>query len=627
MITNWTIENFKSVYKRTTLEFAPLTIFSGANSSGKSTVIQSVLLTAQTLQSPVPTRPVVLNGHVVRLGQFNDIVSGGDEKAQIHVGFRLRPSNEDVAEASATFVRRQSRYAGGLTSIEAEYVFSTKGAEDQKEVLQLQPSLDETRVKTSGGDDKKEGEEILIRKAHKSIQERLTEFGIEQSQKRAALDSLEYEIVKGGASVHRVRRYYRVPRTGKPIGASLTHFLPDRVCLVYDAVEEEAGQLVSTFLSIDELRYREIDRDESAVFSTEFKEILVRAYHEFLTQLKANDPSYARLASLVDSIETDPSSANLRRFYTSLAAADRAALAQKLASYTNELKDAIRGGRLPQNTLTLAPLSEHTEAALEYVQRYFTRLVKYLGPLRDEPKPVYPLAGATDPKDIGFRGEHTAAVLETHRKMIVNYIPSDVFGHDSLEPRVEQRTLLDSVLDWLGYLGVAQGVKTLDLGKLGHELKVATIGSPSLHDLTHVGVGVSQVLPILVLSLLSDRGSTLIFEQPELHLNPRVQTRLADFFVAMTMLDKQCVVETHSEYLINRLRYLTAISHGDEISAKTVIYFAEKDKDQSKYRAIKINRLGVIEDWPLGFFDDNERNSEATLLAAMRKRNKGAERK
>ena len=60
MLQNCTLEHFKSVYDRVTLPLAPLTVFAGANSSGKSTLIQSLLLTAQTVQSPVGSRSIVL---------------------------------------------------------------------------------------------------------------------------------------------------------------------------------------------------------------------------------------------------------------------------------------------------------------------------------------------------------------------------------------------------------------------------------------------------------------------------------------------------------------------------------------------------------------------------------------
>ena len=151
-------------------------------------------------------------------------------------------------------------------------------------------------------------------------------------------------------------------------------------------------------------------------------------------------------------------------------------------------------------------------------------------------------------------------------------------------------------------------------------MTVSTDNTNKLQDLTHVGVGVSQVLPILVLSLLAKTDSTLIFEQPELHLHPKVQTRLADFFISQNALKKQCIVETHSEYLINRLRYLVAISEKDSLSKDSILYFVEKDGAYSKYNEIRINKYGVIKDWPKGFFDESEKLASKMLEAAMNKR-------
>ncbi|MCX7220400.1 MAG: AAA family ATPase, partial [Burkholderiales bacterium] len=75
MIKQWSVSNFKSCQEKVKLEFAPLTLFVGQNSAGKSTIIQSILLTAQTLQSNVISRSVVLNGRIIRLGGFSDIRS------------------------------------------------------------------------------------------------------------------------------------------------------------------------------------------------------------------------------------------------------------------------------------------------------------------------------------------------------------------------------------------------------------------------------------------------------------------------------------------------------------------------------------------------------------------------
>ena len=91
MITKWKVSNFKSIRKETELNFAELTIFAGANSSGKSSVIQSVLLIAQTLANKVDARPIVLNGTLTSLGQFDDLKSHGGESDQIKIEFTCRP--------------------------------------------------------------------------------------------------------------------------------------------------------------------------------------------------------------------------------------------------------------------------------------------------------------------------------------------------------------------------------------------------------------------------------------------------------------------------------------------------------------------------------------------------------
>ena len=91
MLTNWKVFNFKSIREETELELSPLTIFAGANSSGKSTFIQSILLIAQTLAHKVGSRSVVLNGALTSLGQFDDLKSNGGISDQITIKCTCRP--------------------------------------------------------------------------------------------------------------------------------------------------------------------------------------------------------------------------------------------------------------------------------------------------------------------------------------------------------------------------------------------------------------------------------------------------------------------------------------------------------------------------------------------------------
>jgi predicted ATPase len=127
--------------------------------------------------------------------------------------------------------------------------------------------------------------------------------------------------------------------------------------------------------------------------------------------------------------------------------------------------------------------------------------------------------------------------------------------------------------------------------------------------------------------LLAERDSVLLFEQPELHLHPKVQTLLGDFFLSMTLMDRQCIIETHSEYLINRLRFRAATATAADVSNRIKMYFVEKRDGSSQFKQVKVNEFGAVEDWPEGFFDQSQREAEATLKAAMKKRREQQARK
>ena len=98
MITKWKLANFKSIQNETQLDFAPLTIFAGTNSSGKSTLLQSILLISQTLLDKDPTSQVVLNGEFIELGEFSDIKSTDGVSDQIIIGWELKPLKDNISD-------------------------------------------------------------------------------------------------------------------------------------------------------------------------------------------------------------------------------------------------------------------------------------------------------------------------------------------------------------------------------------------------------------------------------------------------------------------------------------------------------------------------------------------------
>ncbi len=627
MIGQWSLGNFKSVRNSAELSFAPITLFVGQNSAGKSTILQSILLTAQTVQSNSRAKSVVLNGRITRLGSFSDIHSNAADSEEVRIGFTLKPSPfEQRASASQ---RRPSypayyaqEYERRMAEIEVSYSFSGGLGNGLAKEYQLQPRLEGGFLRFAGRDGQGDAR-FDFRRHQEPAEAVLKRLGVDpENYKLPDTSALEYQILKSvGVAQPNYRRAYRLPKQSNPAGVLLRHFLPSGACVAYDAVAEELDtvfEMISDTYS--SYRYGEIDPGwlKNIVENHSLRNLIVDAFRA--AQERNTESGKVRAQPAIDALAIDFSAERLARAQSSLTSSAKKALAIQLADKEEEIKSLLRGGRSSRREVAAIPLQEQLRFAADYVTSFFTDGIRYLGPLRDEPKAIYPMTGYNDPQDVGFRGEYTAAVLENYKNERVKYLPTDRFPFSSRRNNeLLQTTLAEAVTDWLRHLGIANEVATQDKGKLGHELTISTGGSQHLHDLTHVGVGVSQALPIVVSSLLAPSGATLIFEQPELHLNPRVQTRLADFFVSLMLSGKQCVIETHSEYLISRLRYLAAMSEDVGIASNTRIYFVEKPAAESVYREVTISDAGGIKNWPTGFFDETERNSEAIIRAQMEK--------
>ena len=620
MITRWRLFNFKSVKSDTSLEFGPLTIFAGPNSSGKSTWIQSLLLVSQTLSSRVRSRSVVLNGLLTRLGQFDDLKSYGGDANQIVVGCECEPRGDSpimALEGPQSSGRRMVFYGRSpdqLKGVSCKLAFDANIDSPQRELYQLQPQLYSCRVSATvrGEDNVDEKSWIEIRRAAlssaDSVAEKIRSLGIEDPENGVMKKSLELDVSLDEDSLEAIKGNYV---TAEAVGCVTRHFLPETLGLRINVVEEEARAMVSTICEeLPRGLRRRMRPDREVTIPLQVLGVLRAALGE----------------ELLSQIDTAPG-LTLREWRTQVRRlppnhrGDIRTRIQGDQGLTDRLLVAFKEGKPARFIVVPNPPPPDVMDGIMYLDYFFTNAVKYLGPLRDEPKALYPLATGIDPSDVGLRGEYTAAVLDLHKGERILYLPTSSFQSPDVKPITSTRTLKAAVTDWLFYLGVAESVVTVDKGKLGHELKVVLPGLSQPHDLTHVGVGVSQVLPILVMCLLAEPDTTLLFEQPELHLHPKVQTLLGDFFLSIGLLGKQCVLETHSEYLINRLRFRAAAEKEKSEFAKAMkIYFVEKSGDTSIFRPVVVNEFGAITDWPEGFFDQSQSEAEQILRAATRKR-------
>ena len=447
--------------------------------------------------------------------------------------------------------------------------------------------------------------------------------------------ALAYDVDLDEESIREIREDFI---SAKPVGCILRHFLPDRIVYRIDPVHEEARAISESLGDWRSRRMlsrrnpwrrpsrgsRERNGQSGDVLLT--KEIL-NVMREVL------EKENVKLGEIVAGVRTplyeqedDAIPFELwQRSLRMLPPNTRVKVQQTLQEFpglSERILSALResAGSAELSELIAMGRPRQVLEAVGYLDDFFALSVKYLGPLRDAPRPLYPVAPAADPHDVGLRGERTASVLELYKNQKVRYIPSERFKTSDIESRPAVRKLETAVGDWLRYLDVASSVESKDRGKLGHELRVGLKGTDGKQDLTHVGVGVSQVLPILVMSLLADEDSVLVFEQPELHLHPKVQTLLGDFFLSMALCNKQCIVETHSEYLIDRLRYRIAADSGGSTANLTRTYFVEKSEGRSVFREVKVNEYGAIPEWPEGFFDQSQRQAEDILVAAAKKR-------
>lgn len=121
-----------------------------------------------------------------------------------------------------------------------------------------------------------------------------------------------------------------------------------------------------------------------------------------------------------------------------------------------------------------------------------------------------------------------------------------------------------------------------------------------------LGLGVSQILPILI-AVNRESNTTIVIEQPELHLHPTVQCDLADEFIRTHKEhNNECIIETHSEHILLRLQKRIregVISHKDV----EVLYIDEDEfKKGSEIISIELDQEGnILTEWPNGFFEES----------------------
>ena len=240
--------------------------------------------------------------------------------------------------------------------------------------------------------------------------------------------------------------------------------------------------------------------------------------------------------------------------------------------------------------------------------------IHYVGPLRNDPQRTYVWPGQQS-DHVGRRGEQAIEALLGARERKIQRASDK--HHEPLE-KIAAR--------WLKQMGLIEDfeIRAIAENRRDFEVMIRTKGSRSLVNLMDVGFGLSQLLPVIVECFCVPAESIVIFEQPEIHLHPKVQASLADLFIEAIRAREngadrnvQLVIESHSEHFLRRLQ--RRIAEGELTPEDVAVYFCEARGGKSTLQPLDIDDYGNIRNWPEDFFGDEIGDLTAMTEAAMRR--------
>jgi len=629
MLKSWSIQNFKAIVDSGNLKLAPVTVLAGRNSSGKSSLLQSILMISQTLSNRVLERPLITNGPTVSLGPSEDILNEQLRSRNLIVGFELAINeiDQNTTDMEVKSVKVVCNFVSAndigtnTSSIEAAKVIVENILLETDAIVFSTAELDnDTR---SVRDD-----EIYAR----LYAEHVTDIELKQNLSNVVSDYLRLVPYTSDQSsyIGEIRTTTSLQKPNDLYLFALSHFLPTRIIKRFEAQkrsEQQLKQALSVLFSINTFS-NSMFMHELAHFPdvrTNFIDTPISNEGLLLINKVCQDYSIVHKFS-------GKSSKDLAYWFKSLTEVrieNKQVIGNKLQTIV--LKNLMQTVLEIQNDGThqkiegLENIDDSVSSlnilsiiqSIEYITRFFVSKIRYLGPLRTDPQASQKYPPSSELDDVGSKGEYAAAVYDGNQNALIDwYNPSS--------QQVEQGMLRDALNSWAVYLGVANQIGIETAGQSGFSWQVVHKEGHKPLPLSAVGVGVSQILPILVMGLLSPKGSLLIIEQPELHLHPRVQAHLGDFFVGLSKCNKQCLIETHSENLVSQLR-LHIVQSGGLENSDCMIYFVDQDEQgAAKFEEVEISKNGNILNWPDGFFDETMLQEDKITAASIKNRTKTA---
>ena len=247
----------------------------------------------------------------------------------------------------------------------------------------------------------------------------------------------------------------------------------------------------------------------------------------------------------------------------------------------------------------LRAIRKNTKAPSEKIKFFSDRISKVhfvcadrLGPVKYVEKINLP-----DFMHVGQRGEYAINIL-------ANSINLDNVN-DLLYRGKDANSIIQQTMEWLGYIleGAKIDIRGKDTESSILYMLINNKQNSYAYKPINVGFGYSYILPLIITGLIAKPGEIVMIENPEAHLHPRAQSRIAEFFALVASCGVQVFIESHSEHILNGFRVSTLkpdipLKYDDFI----IHYFNENFESEKLF----VNEKGKIENWPFGFFDQEE---------------------
>lgn len=249
------------------------------------------------------------------------------------------------------------------------------------------------------------------------------------------------------------------------------------------------------------------------------------------------------------------------------------------------------------------------QKSLFIMDNYF----QYLSADRIGPKDINDTSSwVTLRKELGKNGEFAAYYLEYFGK---EKIINEQLCHPNTNLNVEiHLSLIRQISYWISEFSPETSIKTSYIPEI-HKVRTTFSIVDGEYKPTHVGFGLTYSLPILIALLTTKKGGTIIIENPESHLHPSAQAKMAELIAKTAASGVQVFIETHSDHIINGIM----ISSYEHYKAKkteknpkigisnedvSIYYFSRNQKsNSSNVDKINLSETGRISKAPKGFFD------------------------